>query len=71
MIFASAPVRASLTWPHRPCPRPPCAPQGWFLSALRAFKTRTAYANASGDHLVGWANSSVRGLEDLPEVQAR
>ncbi|KAL4445864.1 hypothetical protein ABPG77_009063 [Micractinium sp. CCAP 211/92] len=37
-----------------------------FLSALSAFETRTLYANSSGDHLVGWANSSLRRLEELP-----
>lgn len=37
-----------------------------FLSALRAFESRTLYANSSGDHLVGWANSSLRRLEELP-----
>lgn len=35
-------------------------------SALCAFRTRTLYANSSGDHLVGWANSSLRRLEELP-----
>ncbi len=39
--------------------------EGPYLSALRAFKTRTAYANCSGDHLVGWANSSLRWPHDL------
>lgn len=39
-----------------------------YLSALRSFKTRTAYANCSGDHLVGWANSSLRWPHDLQEL---
>ena len=42
-----------------------------FLSALRSFETRTAYANLSGDHLVGWANSSLRALEELPVLRTR
>jgi hypothetical protein len=37
-----------------------------FLSALRAFETRTCYANRSGDHLVGWANASLRTVDQLP-----
>jgi hypothetical protein len=37
-----------------------------FLSALRAFETRTCYANKSGDHLVGWANASLRTVDQLP-----
>lgn len=39
-----------------------------FFSALAAFETRTVYANRSGDHLVGWANSSLRQLHALPEI---
>ena len=30
-----------------------------YLSALRAFHTRTCYANVSGDYLVAWANSAI------------
>jgi len=41
---------------------------GHFLSALRAFSTRTAYANVMGDHVVGWANSSVRFKHQLPPL---
>jgi len=40
----------------------------YFYSALAAFKTRTAYANTDGDHLVGWANSSLRPLHGLPPL---
>ncbi|KAI8469034.1 MAG: putative serine esterase-domain-containing protein [Monoraphidium minutum] len=40
----------------------------YFYSALAAFKTRTAYANTDGDHLVGWANSSLRPLSGLPPL---
>jgi hypothetical protein len=40
----------------------------FFLSALASFRTRTAYANVSGDHLVGWANASLRGVGELPEL---
>jgi hypothetical protein len=42
-----------------------------FLSALAAFETRTLYANSSGDHLVGWANSSLRRLGELPPKSGR
>lgn len=37
-----------------------------FMSGLAAFATRTLYANSSGDHLVGWGNSSLRSLHQLP-----
>mmetsp|Transcript_41998 Transcript_41998/g.105352 ORF Transcript_41998/g.105352 Transcript_41998/m.105352 type:complete len:540 (+) Transcript_41998:162-1781(+) len=37
-----------------------------FMSALRSFATRTVYANVWGDMLVGWANSSLRFLHELP-----
>lgn len=40
-----------------------------FLSALAAFRTRTAYANRSWDHIVGWANSSLRTMEELPQIE--
>lgn len=42
-----------------------------FISALAAFETRTLYANSSGDHLVGWANSSLRRLGELPHKDGR
>ncbi|PRW45615.1 alpha beta-hydrolases superfamily [Chlorella sorokiniana] len=42
-----------------------------FMSALSAFETRTLYANSSGDHLVGWANSSLRRLHELPPKNGR
>lgn len=35
-------------------------PEGLFISALRAFKSRVVYANVSYDHLVGWRTSSIR-----------
>lgn len=41
------------------------------MSALGAFETRTLYANSSGDHLVGWANSSLRSLQELPRKDGR
>jgi pimeloyl-ACP methyl ester carboxylesterase len=41
------------------------------LEGLRAFRTRTLYANVSGDHLVGWANSSLRFAHELEDVRAR
>lgn len=40
--------------------------RGYFLSALKEFQTRTCYANVSGDAMVGWANSSIRRLSELP-----
>jgi pimeloyl-ACP methyl ester carboxylesterase len=46
-----------------------CSKEGlFFKSALMAFETRTCYANRSGDHLVGWANSSLRRVEELPHI---
>ncbi|KAK9833727.1 hypothetical protein WJX74_003937 [Apatococcus lobatus] len=42
--------------------------EGHFLSALRSFASRTCYANASGDHLVGWAASSLRWPSQLPLI---
>ena len=41
-----------------------------FISGLAAFASRTCYANADGDHLVGWANSSLRFLDELPKLDA-
>ncbi|EFJ47651.1 hypothetical protein VOLCADRAFT_91609, partial [Volvox carteri f. nagariensis] len=40
----------------------------YFYSALASFASRTAYANMDGDHLVGWANSSLRFLHQLPQL---
>ncbi|KAK9842249.1 hypothetical protein WJX81_002631 [Elliptochloris bilobata] len=40
--------------------------EGYYFSALRSFVSRTCYANTHGDHLVGWANSSLRRLDQLP-----
>ncbi|PNH09122.1 hypothetical protein TSOC_004283 [Tetrabaena socialis] len=40
----------------------------YFYSALAAFASRTAYANTDGDHLVGWANSSLRFMHQLPTL---
>ena len=40
----------------------------FFASALASFRTRTAYANVSGDHLVGWANASLRPVGELPPL---
>ncbi|KAH9654052.1 DUF676 domain-containing protein [Citrus sinensis] len=37
-----------------------------FISALRAFKRRVAYANANYDHMVGWRTSSIRRQHELP-----
>ncbi|KAL0039127.1 hypothetical protein WJX77_008695 [Trebouxia sp. C0004] len=44
------------------------AENGYFLAALNSFVTRTCYANAGGDHLVGWANSSIRHPDELPVI---
>ncbi|KAL0013360.1 hypothetical protein SO802_000429 [Lithocarpus litseifolius] len=38
-----------------------------FISALRAFKRRVAYANANYDHMVGWRTSSIRRQNELPK----
>ncbi|KAK0571986.1 hypothetical protein LWI29_024437 [Acer saccharum] len=38
-----------------------------FISALRAFKRRVAYANANYDHMVGWRTSSIRRQHELPK----
>ncbi|KAG5391027.1 hypothetical protein IGI04_032568 [Brassica rapa subsp. trilocularis] len=40
-----------------------------FISALRCFKRRIAYANTSFDHLVGWSTSSIRRRSELPKLQ--
>lgn len=42
---------------------------GEYIEGLKAFRTRTAYANKSGDHLVSWANASIRRLEELPKLE--
>ncbi|XP_057434828.1 uncharacterized protein LOC130727651 isoform X2 [Lotus japonicus] len=38
-----------------------------FLSALRSFKHRVAYANVRYDQLVGWSTSSLRRRNELPK----
>ncbi|KAG8372418.1 hypothetical protein BUALT_Bualt12G0064100 [Buddleja alternifolia] len=38
-----------------------------FMSALRSFKRRVAYANANYDHVVGWRTSSIRRPDELPK----
>ncbi|XP_043711243.1 uncharacterized protein LOC122660129 [Telopea speciosissima] len=38
-----------------------------FMSALRSFKRRVAYANANYDHMVGWRTSSIRRQHELPK----
>ncbi|KAF8063649.1 IPK2 [Scenedesmus sp. PABB004] len=46
-----------------------CPDRGlYFYSALTSFESRTCYANTDGDHLVGWANSSLRALAELPPL---
>ncbi|WJZ98885.1 hypothetical protein VitviT2T_017378 [Vitis vinifera] len=39
-----------------------------FISALRSFKRRVAYANANYDHVVGWSTSSIRRQDELPKI---
>ncbi|KAE9604481.1 hypothetical protein Lal_00010892 [Lupinus albus] len=38
-----------------------------FISALRAFRRRVAYANANYDYMVGWRTSSIRRQHELPK----
>ncbi|XP_057966993.1 uncharacterized protein LOC131157114 isoform X2 [Malania oleifera] len=38
-----------------------------FMSGLRSFKRRVAYANANYDHVVGWRTSSIRRQHELPK----
>ncbi|KAK3425655.1 hypothetical protein EUGRSUZ_F02203 [Eucalyptus grandis] len=38
-----------------------------FISALKSFNRRVAYANAQFDHLVGWSTSSLRHQSNLPK----
>ncbi|KAK7311745.1 hypothetical protein RJT34_10072 [Clitoria ternatea] len=38
-----------------------------FMSALRSFKRRAAYANIRYDQLVGWSTSSIRRRSQLPK----
>ncbi|CAN8230525.1 unnamed protein product [Cochlearia groenlandica] len=38
-----------------------------FISALRAFKRRVAYANVSFDYMVGWRTSSIRRANEVPK----
>ncbi|XP_020582591.1 uncharacterized protein LOC110026119 isoform X3 [Phalaenopsis equestris] len=38
-----------------------------FMSALRSFRRRVAYANANYDHMVGWRTSSIRRQQELPK----
>lgn len=39
-----------------------------FMSALRAFKRRVAYANVVHDKIVGWRTSSIRRESELPQL---
>ncbi|KAG6541674.1 hypothetical protein Mapa_016939 [Marchantia paleacea] len=39
-----------------------------FSSSLAAFKNRTAYANVSGDHAVGWRTASIRRKSEMPVI---
>lgn len=41
------------------------------LEGLGSFRTRTVYANMAGDHLVGWANSSLRFKHELEDIRAQ
>ncbi|XP_062220520.1 putative lipase YDR444W [Phragmites australis] len=42
---------------------------GKFMSALRSFKHRVAYANITYDHIVGWRTSSIRRQHELPKLK--
>ena len=42
---------------------------GEWLESLRSFKTRTAYGNVAGDHLVGWGNSCLRSRDETREMR--
>jgi len=42
---------------------------GKFMSALRSFKRRVAYANVTYDHIVGWRTSSIRRQRELPKLK--
>ncbi|KAL5207830.1 hypothetical protein ABZP36_032265 [Zizania latifolia] len=42
---------------------------GKFMSALRSFKRRVAYANITYDHIVGWRTSSIRRQHELPKLR--
>ncbi|KAG9446820.1 hypothetical protein H6P81_012948 [Aristolochia fimbriata] len=44
---------------------------GKFISALKAFKYRTVYANVSYDHMVGWRTSSIRREKELVKPPRR
>nr|GEW70592.1 putative lipase ROG1 [Tanacetum cinerariifolium] len=39
----------------------------YFMSALRSFHRRVAYANVGYDHIVGWRTSSIRRNIELPK----
>ena len=41
-----------------------------FWRALGAFRSRVAYSNVRGDHMVGWPNASIRRCSELP-LEAR
>nr|CAB3451305.1 unnamed protein product [Digitaria exilis] len=44
---------------------------GKFMSALRSFKRRVAYANVTYDHIVGWSTSSIRLQHELPKLKLK
>lgn len=41
--------------------------EGKFLSALKSFKKRSAYANVCGDRMVGWRTASIRKAAEMPD----
>ena len=43
----------------------------YFFSALSSFASRTLYTNRGGDYNVGWANASLRRLDQLPPLTGR
>ncbi|KAG0614128.1 hypothetical protein M758_6G152600 [Ceratodon purpureus] len=43
--------------------------EGKFISALRAFRQRTLYANVLYDYMVGWQTSSIRRASEMPQIK--
>eukprot|EP00951_Prasinocladus_malaysianus_P039694 scaffold447131_cov30-Prasinocladus_malaysianus.AAC.1 len=39
-----------------------------FVSALRAFQSRTVFANHTGDQWINWCNGSLRSWGELPDL---
>ncbi|KAI5069107.1 hypothetical protein GOP47_0015408 [Adiantum capillus-veneris] len=43
--------------------------QGFFMSGLKAFQRRVAYANSTYDHMVGWRTATFRREYELPKLR--